>query len=394
MNSTYGSLDMVIFYTAPNQSIILPMSAVYDLFGETFLATLLYSILVIPISVISIILSIIGFLVLNREEFSDQPLFAYYRVTMLASVAKSIMSLFGNLFYCQRFASALGSYGWTFVTVYLDSFFINLLIFFGTLIDSIIILERIVLFEPKAKFLLKYSPLVNSLALFVFAGLISVPQLFSYEIVDYRRLTHIYGFALSVFANSSLGTIVTYVMLFIRIFLNLPVQIVLNIISVILFKRFIAKKTNILGSSKRTDTQAAGIAVAMTTVAVTYQQLQQAESTLLSNTNGAVANVASKKSDMPANETSFSLSAVQKLFYMVLALELVAILSGCVLAAVNIYSLLVGISILFIVGVNLTIAIEPTISFLIFFAFNKKFKSAIIKSVTNLKKKIVKVAKC
>jgi hypothetical protein len=167
---------------------------------------------------------------------------------------------------------------------------------------------------------------VNSLALFVFAGLINVPELFTYEIVDFpifllgeQRLTHVYGFAVSAFANSSLGTILNYMILFIRTFLTLAIQIVLNIISVVLFKRFITRKQSILGLSKKTATPAARIAAAMTNVAVTNQQLQQTEATLLSNTNGAVANVASKKSDMPASETSSSLSAVQKLFYMVLA---------------------------------------------------------------------------
>jgi hypothetical protein len=360
MNSTLAS-NLAIFYTA-NTSVIVPVGTLYDRFQMPYLSTMLNLGLFLPSTILGIILSFTSYLIFTRAEFKSLPLYTYYRYATLLSFFQSSLQLTFSLFFCQRFWPSLGSYGWNLYTSAIYSFMINAALLFRTLIDITIILDRIVLFEPKAKFLFKYSPVVNTTAMFFISLIFCIPQIFLYKIREFpvylineQRLTHFYAVSPSDFLNSTIGLIVYYVMLFARNVLTVVVEIVLNAISIFLFKRFMHRKRRIT-------------CMPLINVIQTTRGASQSMNVTANRTARA-------RSVDPSSDTS--LSAVRNLFMMVLALELVSALQQFFLIAFYTLSIFEGFSAYFTFSVNFFYAIKHTINFAIFVTFNVKFRQAL-----------------
>jgi hypothetical protein len=250
MNLTTENRNLAIVYLAPNHTITVSVWEFYDQLGLTFMSTVIYLSLVIPLSVIGLVLTLIAFLILKRDEFANQPLFFYYRVVILASICLSCLQLTGSFLFCQRFWPLLGTYSLSFYHTYVKIFACYVLGLFRNLLDIVIVLDRIVMFEPRVKFFVKFSPLVNVTIVLVFAIVFNIPQIFVFKIVDYpvwliteQRHTHIYGLGLSDFINDQNCLVLVVVMNLVRSVLCIVIQIVLNVVSIVLFVSFMEKKT-------------------------------------------------------------------------------------------------------------------------------------------------------
>jgi hypothetical protein len=340
----------------------LPIGILYDRFQMPYLSTMLNLGLFLPSTVLGIILSFISYLIFTRAEFTTLPLYSYWRYAMFLSTLQSALQFFFSLYFGQRIWPSLGSYGWTLYISTIYSYMINTAYLFRTLIDIAIILDRIALFEPRAKFLFKYSPVMNTTAMFFISLVLSIPQIFLYKIREFpvylineQRLTHFYAVSPSDFLNSTIGLIVYYVMLFARNVLTVVVEIVLNAISIFLFKKFMEKKRRITS-------------IRLTNMIQTTRAVSQSMNLTANRTT-------STRSVDSSSDTS--LSAVRNLFFMVLALELVSALQQFLLIAFYTLSIFEGFSTYFTFSLNFLYAFKHTINFIIFLAFNLKFRQAL-----------------
>jgi hypothetical protein len=195
---------------------------------------------------------------MDTREFRI-PLYAYLRVYAANNALMCFLSIFNftsNSMRLFHWANSLPA------QIYYNYFYINvgcMCYFFGSAIDIVITLDRIGNFYKRVgSWMQNTRPYVVCPILFGLCFMVNLPYFFQYKATAFTgRLNRTENFTVyfsdtSPFAQSELGKAMVYLVLIIRDTGVLVVQLVLNLSSLFLLKRFLRHK--MLMVSRRTTT--------------------------------------------------------------------------------------------------------------------------------------------
>lgn len=344
------------------------MDRIYDALGFSELNTQLYLYAFLPTSALGLLLNLMTLAVLWRipEQVS---IYFYWRVEILTGLVANTLGIFGSFYMSRRFLPFANEYGWAFYQLYIYSFLNVVTYFYRSLIDIVVVLDRIAVFVPRVKSVIfKLTPMTNSLILLAFATLMSIPQFFYYRMFYYKfylidrtslsvlDMVEIFQISSSPYASQTAGRILNSILVFIRNILPLVLETSLNLISIQLFRKQMRKKRTIAGpfSVVNNPTQA-GLPPS--------QESRKKSSSVTQRLSILLARPAAN-SDPEKN-----------LFMMVLALSFMSIAQQMIASSNTIYVLAVSApSLLFVFLFNYSTSVKHSINFFVFYFFNKNFK--------------------
>lgn len=220
-------------------------------YGSTWTLDILNLTVFTAVSVIGLILNLFGLVVfLDKSEFNI-PLYQYIRVSLVANSILCLASVFNFLATSYRLIAWSNSYWTQAYYNYVYSCIINLSYFYVSVLDIVILLDRIANFDKRFKTWFKLSPYTICIVIFVICALIDSPYYFvfmpgSFTAYLDRNTTFTIWFANTTpFAQSPVGRIVNFTLCAVRDGLVMIIHIVLNIISIHMLKNHLRKKKRI-----------------------------------------------------------------------------------------------------------------------------------------------------
>lgn len=253
--------------------------------------------------------------------------------------------------------------------------------FFGRLINTCILLERISIFKPKLNIFGRRPFLVSFLCLLI-SVVISFPTFFLYEVRSASEFTDaltslekVKNFPYcrrAAFSTTILGRITLLAITIFRDFIWLLVEVVATLFSVILLNKFIKKKQEILGSSANSTNTVKPTASdnSSTQKSIRIEQ----SNTNLSNSNKKENN---RQRVIIVNRTQSYSQTNKNISNMSLCFALISIIANLTSLANSITFILISNGMLFhqLTFVNVLAGISKNISnFFLFYFFNKNFR--------------------
>jgi hypothetical protein len=235
-NPTNWTFQFVI-----TESFLLQLSSTWALDS-------IYLFSVVPIGITSVLLNSIGFGVLCRIHINATNLYKYLRVyslnSSLMSLIISCMFLSFSARYFDFFREPIGIwyrcrvFGYGMLSLYL----------FNNLLDILVVLLRLAIFVPKLRFLESMRPLFVSFSLLVVSLIVHSPLLILYDTVsDYEVVTTkaISYCALSQLGKSKPGIFLNILVIFVRDFLTIILEVVISYMSVFYYVKFRTNAANL-----------------------------------------------------------------------------------------------------------------------------------------------------
>ena len=223
----------------PLENLIRPFGSTWTVYAGT-----LYGLT--PLSIMAAFMNIITYFILRQSQFKTSTIFKYLKYNVLNSLiislilATKIISTVYKFDFTNSYASSF--YGNFFFGPFLAIFYLN-----GNLLDIFITIERILKIHPieKIKKIIKLK--FFWLFLFILSLIINMPNFFitSPAFVDLninnKTLIRSYFTQQTNFSISTIGKVVSFLIFLLRDCLTLIVKIYLNIVSVVLIKKYFSK---------------------------------------------------------------------------------------------------------------------------------------------------------
>ena len=230
---------MYINSSEPLENMVRPFETTWTVYAGT-----LYGLT--PISVISALMNLLAYFILRKNSFQTSTIFKYLRINVLNSLVISLLLM--TKFTCTP-------YKFDYTNTNAGMFYLNhvyaplLSIFYlnGNFLDITIIIERVIKVHPigiikrviKSRFfwaLLLLISLVINIPNFYLTTVSYVDIIINNSLMIRSFFTKKTDFSLSI-----IGKALTYLLFIIRDFITLVIKIILNIISVILIKKYFRK---------------------------------------------------------------------------------------------------------------------------------------------------------
>ena len=226
------------------------------LFGTTWTvyAGTLYGLT--PICVLGSIMNLATYLILKRDPFHTSTIFKYLRLNVLNSLVLCVLLMTRFLITIYKF-DFTNNYLISFYANFIYAPFLSILYLNGNLLDILIVIERIIKVQPVDSIKKIIKQKYFWIFLFVLSLVINLPSFFltkpSYVdiMLNNRTLVRNYFTRETEFSSTTFGKILTYLMFFIRDFITLVIKIGLNVISIILIKKYLNKLS--IGSTAKLD---------------------------------------------------------------------------------------------------------------------------------------------
>ena len=296
---------------------------------------------------LGVVLSTLNVWIFLQKEFS-QPCYDYYRVLTVNYLIELIFCIPYGLCYSPRYLPQLDSHACTLYEIFyvpLASFSFH----YSGLIEIAIQLDRMKNFTPFLKKHNTMPPRMLCLILAVFCLLmnifigfvyVSVPLDWYYYENGQVRMGSIYFFVVSDLALSKIGSVVLITIYVLRDFVTLLVGVILNITCFVQMKRFLGQKYAMFKTPRTSS------------------------------------------SDPNNKKQLASQSSEKKMSLMVCTLCLISILSRITTTTGNIYYFLAQFDFYaqLLAGLDdYAVVLNSTLSFFVFYHFNKKFRQEFIK---------------
>lgn len=216
--------------------------------GSTWFLDSLNIFIVIPISVLGFFLNILTFKILLKNQFFHSQIFNYMRVYTMGSLIMCLLSAPFFVFETYRFFDFTNSYETNAFGCYFLIPTQSALSFFNGLLCIAINLERVINFMPTLDKFKNVSFSKICAVIFFLTVVINLPYYFIYYPsfsnvkLDTGADFRINYFALTEFGLTLTGQIISYVIYFFRDVLILGIELILNIWSIILLKRYLSNK--------------------------------------------------------------------------------------------------------------------------------------------------------
>lgn len=317
--------------TISNRTSYLTKDVWFEIFGSNMILDSLYIYLMTPVSFIGFLLNLLSFYIFTKNRFDSTPIFAYFKVYTINS---SIICLLSSTYFVIvtykyfEFSNTFESrvYGcYVYIPILTTAYF------YSGVLDVYISLERLFYFLPSLSYINSISWKKVALALFLLSLALNSPHFFVYVPsyidvnLDKDNVFRIYFWGFSEFAKTQTGKIVEYVIYFIRDMLTLITETVLNVLSIILLNRHLARKRDMVISINHNNNNEAAVEAARHDSSSLSMQTT-------SNTNNNANVNAISPATMASNKNEFlnrvnrnlthmviimcSLSALQHIFFL------------------------------------------------------------------------------
>ena len=220
-------------------------------YGSTWILDYLNLYVFTIISVLSLLTSLFSLIIFCNMK-NSLPLYRYMQVNCISNAVMSLVSVFNFMATSYRLISWSNS-RWT--SVFFNQVYTpiaNLSYFYSSVLDIVILLDRIAIFNRRVKaYLNKYSPTVICIVLFALCLIIDFPYFFVFAPDSFTAKLNantsltIWFSNTTPFARSPLGQILSYIIYAIRDVLVMLAQIALGIHSSVLLKKHLNKKRTI-----------------------------------------------------------------------------------------------------------------------------------------------------
>jgi hypothetical protein len=215
--------------------------------GSTWIIDGIYMFISLPVGMMGFILNIYSFSVLLKIKIKSTRLYEYLRIYCLNSAVICLISGWGFLAYSPRFFPYFSFSVFKFYRCYVYNFVGTTFYFFGNFLDIFISLDRITIFNQRAKFINKISLLKLCSSFFLISFLINFPtSLLFYPRSDAEfeqeanlNLNKFTYCGQTSILNSPIGSILTILVVFLRDFVTLMVEIAAGSASVFKIKLLI-----------------------------------------------------------------------------------------------------------------------------------------------------------
>jgi hypothetical protein len=242
-NSTKTSNSSNYFYT---------LDAVLTKYGSNFYLDLFNLVPFTLVSTIGFVLNTLSFVIFLDQEFKGIHLYSFLRVYSINNMIMCFLNIFNFMYSSIRILPWSNSY-WT--QIYSNYIYIpitNLNYLFGSLLDIVILLNRISYFNVFVKRHIKLSPPKICLIAFIVSLIVEFPFFFVFMpnshtsvLRDGSTFTIWFG-DVTRFSQTEIGTITTFITYGLRDILVMLIILVLNIISAWLLKRHLRAKTRLV----------------------------------------------------------------------------------------------------------------------------------------------------
>lgn len=205
------------------------------------------------LSLVGVICNIFNLVVFNHISFNS-PLYKYLRVYCFTNI---VYCLFGM---ARAFTTSYHIIWWAnskpvrcfYAYVYVPVS--NIAYFFNSLIDILILFDRIAFFSrPAQRFLrsIKLSPYQKCfvallVTIFLYSPMFVAPEPSSFTVKVMNQSAVVWFHKNSAYANSKLGIILKAIVLAFKDGLTTTLQVSLNLVSLFMFKAFLEKKRNLV----------------------------------------------------------------------------------------------------------------------------------------------------
>ena len=215
---------------------------------EEFKEAFVHVFILLPIALLGSVFNLLACLVLGKPEFKTR-FFAFLRIYAFNSLCINVLDSFA---YVQswRYLGEIAQY--YAATFYIYKVWYSLMItgyFFGSILDSIVVFERLKLVKyQKYAWMDAHSPLKVSVCLYLVCLAINLSMFFDYDIASYDFKVNsgesfvIYRSQSSDFHSSRLGKVTTLVQVFLRDVTTLVVEVVLNVWSIVATRTYLKRK--------------------------------------------------------------------------------------------------------------------------------------------------------
>jgi hypothetical protein len=378
-----------------NQTIDYPtLDSLFTMVGSTTYLDSMWLYVNVPVNAIGVIFNLLALLVLLDKEFAI-PLYDYLRVYCANSFVLNLFTLFmfaantPRIFAFSNTGDAERFFLYALVTTN------NVVYFYGTALDILITFDRIGTFKPKAIKWLKLSPYKTCLIIFVVCLVIDFPYLFVFVPcsltvkVNATFLETVWYPCTSEYANSELGTIVTFIIYAIRDILLTVAEIALNVASVYFLKEYMSRRAKLLNNkpavTANTAVPAERLSPVNHKVTKTGNEVTAHETGTTQKTGTAHKTGTARQTTAVEQVRSERVSkADQRLCVMVLIMCLLSIIEHFVYLAAATYPYLGADAVMFHTLYYFCfffISLKHTTNFFLFFGFNNKFRAICLKFV-------------
>ena len=221
-------------------------------YGNSWIIDVLYIALLCPLSVVGVFLNILSFKIFSSKGSSKKNLNKYFKVYTISSIVICTFFSFNFLVRATTILEFANSYAARFISTRILFPIFAILYFYLSLLDIVISLERISHFLIILKNLRSYNPYKVCFLLFLVSLAINLTYTFVYYpgSVDVKLANNtnytIYYNALTSYGKSKIGQLNIIAVYFTRDVVILLVVIVLNILSIVLLRRYLRERRELL----------------------------------------------------------------------------------------------------------------------------------------------------
>jgi hypothetical protein len=336
--------------------------------GDTIVDDALYLFVVTTLSVAGFILNIVSLLTFNHKDIPDTPLYKYLRVYAFNGVLV-------NLIYITEFIPAAYRF-MPIADTYEAQFYYNCILFpivstgyfYATILDILITLDRISHFNQRIyDMMILLSPYKTCAVSFIAVFIFNFPFYLVYTpapLFNPKTNEQVGWYnGLTPFAQSQFGIIIVFIIYGLRDLFLLIVEIILNFVSVYFLKQHMAKK------SRRANRNSMIVTAAYTQ----NRQVAIAEYSLQAN---------QPRANSIRQATQENRKAERSLTYMALSLSILSVCDHVMFMLGNVFPYLsankFAYPLISTLG-DVCVTFKQACNFLIFFAFNRIFRTCFFK---------------
>lgn len=256
-----------------------PLDYWFSLYGYAYITDIITAYLITPVWLVSLFFSMLSFFILLKTPFFSSSFFRYMRLYVANCLILSVVSTTTIISLTRRITSITNTYEAVFYAIYVHWFLTNSLNLFSNCIEICLVVERSLYMLPKSfnriklisfrKFffiLFLVCTLVNTSGMFLFQASYADIQL------DRNTLFRMWHFSPTSFSYTNTGRILNYLGYLFREILPMVLNIVFNLISICLVRRYVENKKRIIRTATEStasfDQRQTYISVVMSTLSL------------------------------------------------------------------------------------------------------------------------------
>jgi hypothetical protein len=237
---------------ANNSNYEYTLDAVLTKYGSNFYLDLFNLVPFTLVSVVGFVLNTFSFVAFLDDEFKGIHLYSYLRVYCINNMIMCFLNIFNFVYSSIRILPWSNSFLTQLYSNYVYIPITNFNYFYGSLLDIVILLNRISYFNATVKNCIKFSPLTICSISFLVCLIVEFPFFFFFmpnshtaTLKDGTIFT-IWFSDMTQFAQSTSGSVLKFLMYGLRDILVMLIILVLNVISTCLLKQHLSQKLRLV----------------------------------------------------------------------------------------------------------------------------------------------------